>query len=363
MYGSRRVLVIATCASMSVLLTGPCSFGGNLFGWGGGQSNWVSLADAVRISSAPDHSLALRSDGSLVAWGYNFSGQCDVPGGLGPVKEIAAGSYFSVAIKMDGSVAAWGSNDYGQTNVPEGLSDVMAISAGHAHCLALRSNRTVVAWGSDGFGQSTIPNDLANVTAVCAAWNQSLALRADGTVVAWGLNDSGQSQVPPGLTDVKAIAANLGYSLALRDDGTVAMWGQGPNLPAGLSNIVAIAAGETHALALNGAGVVVTWGEDHSGETLVPVAVRDAEAIAGGWNFSAAITRQGIVLLNPRKQADWFTVSIASESGKSYALEYRDTSGMGLWNSLPAVAGTGGMLDLTDSSARGPLRIYRVRAQ
>jgi alpha-tubulin suppressor-like RCC1 family protein len=79
---------------------------------------------------------------------------------LGGVVAITAGRDHSVALKKDGTVVAWGQNDAGQTNVPAGLSHVTAISAGNAHTLALKSDGTVVAWGSDSQGQCDVPAGL-----------------------------------------------------------------------------------------------------------------------------------------------------------------------------------------------------------
>ena len=74
--------------------------------------------------------MALKTDGTEVAWGYNGSGQTTVPAGLSGVSAIAAGESHTVALKTDGTVVAWGYNDYGQTTVPAGLSGVIAITAG-----------------------------------------------------------------------------------------------------------------------------------------------------------------------------------------------------------------------------------------
>jgi alpha-tubulin suppressor-like RCC1 family protein len=62
-------------------------------------------------------------------------------------KRIEAGEYHSLALKSDGTVAAWGLNNNGQCNVPEGLNSVVAVAAGNAHSLALKSDGTVAAWG------------------------------------------------------------------------------------------------------------------------------------------------------------------------------------------------------------------------
>ena len=60
---------------------------------------------------------------------------------------IAAGAYHNLALKNDGTVVAWGENCYGQATVPAGLSGVVAIAAGALHSLALKNDGTVVAWG------------------------------------------------------------------------------------------------------------------------------------------------------------------------------------------------------------------------
>jgi hypothetical protein len=52
----------------------------------------------VAISASGGHSLALKSDGTVVAWGGNLSGQANVPTGLNSVIAIAAGGYHSLAL-------------------------------------------------------------------------------------------------------------------------------------------------------------------------------------------------------------------------------------------------------------------------
>jgi alpha-tubulin suppressor-like RCC1 family protein len=84
-----------------------------------------------------------------VAWGENRYGVTAVPAGLSGVRAIAAGSDHTVALKSDGTVVAWGDNSATQTNVPVGLSGVTAIAAGGEHSLALKSDGTVVIWGYD----------------------------------------------------------------------------------------------------------------------------------------------------------------------------------------------------------------------
>jgi alpha-tubulin suppressor-like RCC1 family protein len=152
-----------------------------------------------------------------------------VPPGLINVVAIAAGGSHNLALKVDGTVVAWGSNTSGQTNVPAGLTDIVAVAAGSSHSLALKREGTVVAWGSNTSGQTNVPPGLTNVAAITAGASHSLALISDGTVVAWGSNSYGQTNTPSGLTGVTAISGGQGDSLALIGNG--APW-FGPVVPA-----------------------------------------------------------------------------------------------------------------------------------
>ena len=72
-----------------------------------------------------------------------------IPAGLSGVTAIAAGGYHSLALKSDGTVVGWGATATGQTTIPAGLSGVIAIAAGYHHSLALKSDGTVVGWGDN----------------------------------------------------------------------------------------------------------------------------------------------------------------------------------------------------------------------
>ena len=68
-----------------------------------------------------------------------------------------------MALKINGTVVAWGLSDAGQTNVPIGLSNVTAIAAGGSSTMALKSDGSVVAWGTQ-----TVPAGLSGVRAIAA---------------------------------------------------------------------------------------------------------------------------------------------------------------------------------------------------
>jgi hypothetical protein len=119
-----------------------------------------------------------------VAWGENtdaegnYVGQSIVPVDLAGAVAIAAGQYHSLAVRADGTVRAWGDNSQGQLSVPVGLSNVVAVVGGSAHSVALNADGTVAAWGSDWNGQCNVPPGLSDVVGIGAGGEYSLALQA-----------------------------------------------------------------------------------------------------------------------------------------------------------------------------------------
>ena len=239
------------------------------------------LDGVAAIAAGQQHTVALRSDGTVVAWGNNEYGQTTgTPStsgypfaatanpvtlsgqALNGVKAVSAGWVHTLALKTNGMVVAWGRDRYGQTTIPAGLSGVTAIAAGSDHSVALKSDGTVVAWGYNYYGQTTVPAGLSGVTAIAAGGSHTAALKSDGTVVAWGYNIIGQTTIPAGLSGVKAIAAGGYHTVALRNDGSVVTWGWNDggqaNVPAGLSGVTAIAAGNSYTVVIGGFSPIIT---------------------------------------------------------------------------------------------------------
>jgi len=255
------------------------------------------------IAAGSYHTVALRGNGTVVAWGENASHQADVPSALAgkTVTAIAAGGFHTVALKEDGTVAAWGDNTHGQCSAPTDLSGVMAIAAGHYHTVALKTDGTVIAWGRNDYGQATVPEGLAGVIAVAAGYYHTVALKGDGTVVAWGWNTSGQTTVPSGLGQVVAVAAGAQHSVAVKSNGTVVAWGDDTDgqilVPPGLDGVSAVAAGLGHTVAMKSDGTVVAWGWNDDGQAVVPPGLGGAVAVATGARHTVTLVRDGAILL------------------------------------------------------------------
>ena len=276
--------------------------------------NGVVLSGVTAIAAGRMHTVALKSDGTVVAWGENGAGQTAVPAGLSGVTAIAGGDQHTVALKQDGTVVAWGDNSGGQTNIPAGLSGVATIAAGGYHTVALKRDGTVVAWGYNHDGQTNVPAGLSGVTAIAAGYQHSVALKSDGTVAAWGLNGTGQVTGTPTLYSplsatanpvtlngvvlrgVTAIAAGDEHTVVSRIDGTVVAWGSNAasqtNLPASVSGVTALAACGVYNVGLKSDGTVVAWGGvgyPDFGQTTVPAGLSGVTAIAAGWYHVVAL--------------------------------------------------------------------------
>lgn len=283
-----------------VPIAGQTQTNGTAIWWGdrtgGGGSNELQT-----IAAGSTHDLAIKSDGTVVAWGSNAAGETAVPAGLNGVVAIAAGGNLSLAVRSNGQLVAWGANSDGQATVPAGLSNVVGVAAGNVHSVALRSDGTVVAWGYNGQGQCTVPTGLNGVSAIASRGYNVLALKSNGTVVAWGDNAHGESTVPAGLNGVVAIAAGGEHGVALRSNGMIVAWGNNTYgqcaAPTNQGPFIGLGAGWYHTLGLKADHTVVAWGAGtnqtgypHVGQSIVPAGLRDVVAVAGGTLHSLVLT-------------------------------------------------------------------------
>ena len=312
----------------------------------------TSISGVNAVTGGNDHMVALKSDGTVWAWGYNYHGELgngtktgntanSTPGQvltaaatpLTGITAVRGGFWHTLALKSDGTVWAWGNNDWGQLGngsaTPSyggvayaaqvtGLSNVVAIAAGHWHSVAVKSDGSVWTWGLNstswdanrngqlGDGTTTTRltpvrvlgvggvGYLSGVAKVAAGASFTLALKSDGTVYGWGTNLEGElgngnkttslTPVQAGVSNITDLAAGYWLSLALKSDGTVWAWGRndmgqlgngttqaltGISTPAavsGLSSVTAIHAGVSFGVALKSDGTVWAWGENASGQ-------------------------------------------------------------------------------------------------
>lgn len=302
------------------------------------------------------------------------------PGGVGLLENIVAasgGNAFSVALKSDGTVWACGYNNFGQLgNIPRDgvahpfffqvkgqdslgfLTDVHTITTGWASAFALKSDGTAWTWGAYPNSETTalpyhapiqIPGPggvgaLDNLISVTGGWFSSIGLKSDGTVWTWGLNRYGQLgdgtttwQMYPaqvaGIGSVIAVSAGMYFNAVLTSDGTVWTWGDNQYGQLGdgtttqrhnpiqvtgaggtgfLTDVIAISSGGWHILALKSDGTLWAWGLNSRGQlgngtqtnSSTPVLVvgpdgltplTDIVAIEGGGNFSLALKSDGTI--------------------------------------------------------------------
>jgi alpha-tubulin suppressor-like RCC1 family protein len=151
------------------------------------------FVDWCQVSVGPYITLAVRTNGSLWAWGENICGRLgdgtttnksspiSVVGGFVDWCQVSAGYIHVAALRTNGSLWAWGSGANGvlgdgttvakcsPISVVGGFTDWCQVSAGDSHTSAVRTNGTLWTWGNnnDGkLGDGTTTNKLSPVAVV-----------------------------------------------------------------------------------------------------------------------------------------------------------------------------------------------------
>ena len=282
----------------------------------GGFTNWC------QVSAGSGHSLGVRANGTAWAWGSGTLGMLgdnttvaksspvSVVGGFTDWCQVSAGGDHSIGLRQNGSVWAWGAGSLGRlgdntvvaksspVSVVGGFTDWRQVSAGLFHNLGVRTNGTAWGWGCGSCGRlgDNATSDRSSPVAVVGGftdWCQvsaavngefSLGVRRNGTAWGWGRNISGQLgnncvgggnasspvSVVGGFTDWCQVSAGNGQGLGLRQNGSLWAWGAGTN----------------GALGNNEAG----GGADRSSPVSVVGGLSSwCQISAGGANFSLAV--------------------------------------------------------------------------
>ncbi|SHI94375.1 RCC1 domain-containing protein [Flavobacterium haoranii] len=289
---------------------------------GNDQTQWVYCGSFTTLSNASGcwetisagytHSVGIKTDGTLWAWGDNGYGQLgdgttiakSSPTQIGTAnnwQSVSASGGFTLAIKADGTLWAWGNNTFGQlgdgtttnkiTPTQIGTStNWIRVATGEGFVLAIRDNGALWAWGNNNFGQlgdgttvnKIVPTQIGTDTSwlkIAAGNGFSLATKMNGTLWTWGNNSDGQ--LGNGTTNNAIVPTQIGTDNDWAD----------------------VAAGYNHSVGKKLNGLLLTWGNNTYGQLgdgtnvnrLAPVSVFDqVENIDAGWNYTVGtITTYG----------------------------------------------------------------------
>jgi alpha-tubulin suppressor-like RCC1 family protein len=263
----------------------------------------------VSAALGAGHALAVKADGTLWAWGRNDgsgelgTGSADWVTQLTPVhvgdgfSSVAANGDTSYAVKTDGTLWAWGENLAGEVGdgtrenrllpvlVTSNVSSVTAV--GYAMTLALKRDGTLWAWGNP-FGAITEGNFPSKIAEGYASIAGPYGIRVDGTLMEWR---DGPYAPPTALGDgFSLVAGGRSHSLAAKQDGTLWAWGLIRSFPSTVTapmspvqigaGFGAVSASPGGVLALKTDGSAWLWSWECQGGVLRPQRVGDVGFVA-----------------------------------------------------------------------------------
>ena len=325
-----------------------------------GLSNIVTVSAASGTYGFSAYTLALLSDGTVRGHAIEpqFAFQApstNIPPGLSNVVRISAAPYAALAVRSDGTVAAWGGDNPRAsllTTLPDGLTNIVDIVGTYDAAFALRSDGTLVAWGERV--ATNTPAGMTNIAKICTDSLAAIGLLSNGTVVTWG--HPSLTNFPPGLTNVTDVSVGFRCAYAVKKDGTVLTWGDdvSASFPTNLTNVVRVFGRETGGVALCHDGSLVGWPPS------VPVGLSNVIAVGLGPHHTVVlvIDPQITAIKRANQQAD---VRFPTFSGQQYTVESSPNLSPGSWTNLTTIPGTGHEATFTDTNIAGSVRFYRLR--
>lgn len=270
-----------------------------------------------RIAAGDFHSILLRPDSTVYAWGLNVAGQTNAPRDI-KFDYIASGEWNGLGIDREGVLHVWGYDQYGFiTDSPAGIDNCKKVQASFSHGVLLRNSGEVIGWVANASGDDDDTSALDGMPVFDSSSagpeikdfkcgeGFTLVLYADGTLGTWGhLPESSDTTTIGPLPDTnnfKAIAACRAQAMALTEDGTIVSWAHNSdNVPAG-PGWKHIVCGASFAVAVHEDGHIEAWGHDADGQvTNAPTGtawedVKFLNAVAG-YRHAIAVTIEGTMV-------------------------------------------------------------------
>jgi alpha-tubulin suppressor-like RCC1 family protein len=282
-----------------------------------------SITSFIKVEGGYFYTIALKSDGTLWAWGANDRGQLgdgttinkNIPTKIGTDTNwstIATGYNTTFAIKTDGTLWVWG-DGYGNKPSQIGTdTNWFAVDSSYYCIIALKTDGTIWAWGWNIFGQlgdgtnvdKNIPTKIGTDTkwlAIAAGFNHFIALKNDGTLWAWG-DGYGNKPSQIGIdTNWSTIAASKNYSIALKTNGTLWVLRADASTQIGKDtdwSAVSISRGFSNAIdtfALKKNGTLWAWGDNYEAEPCQIGIDKNWSFISAGEYHTIALKTDGTV--------------------------------------------------------------------
>ncbi len=242
---------------------------GSLVAWGAaGTVQYAPNLAFVAVAAGVAHYVGIDDGGNVASWPRLAGGYAPtIPpevSSAGGVMAVAAGRAHDMALKMDGTILAWGDNTYGQCSVPAGLTGIVAIAARDDYSLALRSDGVVFAWGDNTYGQCSVPASVRAKAIAAGAYFVSV-IDTTGAIQQWGtppaallVDEHGapiaaSTLLPPAIPSASLVAAHGVFGIASAAAGGIIGWGTDNPASATAQTLPALAdlsAGDLFAVAI-----------------------------------------------------------------------------------------------------------------